>query len=278
MNITAADVNKLRQVTGAGMMDCKKALVESNGDFDTAIDLLRKQGLKVAAKRADNSTSEGVILTHIAPDGKKGVLVALACETEPVSNVADFKQLASDIMAVAIANNISSKDELLSSTLTNGAVVSQAIIDLIGKIGEKIEIAAFENLTADHVVSYIHSNGKLGVLVGLVGVAGAEVSEMGKDIAMQIAAMKPIAVNRNEVDTTVLEKELEIAREQARAEGKPEQMLDKIAQGRLEKFFKEQTLLAQQFVKDNSITIAQLLEQTQKGMTVNAFKRIQLGA
>lgn len=278
MNITAADVNKLRQVTSAGMMDCKKALVESNGDFDAAIDLLRKQGLKVAAKRADNSTSEGVILTHIAPDGKKGVLVALACETEPVSNVADFKQLASDIMAVAIANNISSKDELLSSTLTNGAVVSQAIIDLIGKIGEKIEIAAFENLTADHVVSYIHSNGKLGVLVGLVGVAGAEVSEMGKDIAMQIAAMKPIAVNRNEVDTTVLEKELEIAREQARAEGKPEQMLDKIAQGRLEKFFKEQTLLAQQFVKDNSITIAQLLEQTQKGMTVNAFKRIQLGA
>lgn len=274
--ITAADVNKLRQMTGAGMMDCKKALSEADGDFEKAIEILRKAGQKVAAKRADNTTSEGLVLIQVSENGGNGKLVALACETEPVSKVEDFKNLAEAILAVAVAQNPATTEELLALTLADGRSVQETITELVGKIGEKIVIAAYENVTAEQVVSYIHSNGKLGVLVAFNNVQGADVTEVGKDIAMQIAAMKPVAVTKDQVDASIVEKELEIGREQARAEGKPEAILDRIAQGRLEKFYKESTLLAQEFVKDGSLTIAQLLEKTQKGLTVTEFKRISL--
>ncbi|MCF2506500.1 translation elongation factor Ts [Dyadobacter sp. CY107] len=278
MAITAQDVNKLRQMTGAGMMDCKKALQEADGDFDKAVDILRKQGQKVAAKRADNAVSEGTVVVAISADGTNGKLIAFACETEPVSNVEDFKNLAQSILDKAVADNIADKDALLSSTLSDGRPVSEHIVDLVGKLGEKLEITAYENVTADKVVPYIHSNGKLGVLVAFEGVNGTDVSELGKDVAMQIAAMKPIALDKDEVDSATVEREIEVGKEQARAEGKPEAMLEKIAQGKLQKFYKDNTLLNQEFVKDSSLTIRQLLEKTAKGLTVKSFKRVAIGA
>jgi elongation factor Ts len=276
MAISAADVNKLRQMTGSGMMDCKKALTEAGGDFEAAIDILRKAGQKVAAKRADNETNEGTVLIAISADGTNGKLVALACETEPVSKVADFTNLATALLASAVANNPADKDALLASTLADGRVAQEAMIELTGKIGEKITIAGYENVTSDKVVSYIHSNNKIGVLVAFSNVQGTDVQEVGKDIAMQITAMKPVALDKDGVDSATIEREIEVGRDQARQEGKPEAMLDKIAAGRLEKFYKESTLLSQQFVKDGSINIKQLLEQTQKGLTISSFKRVAL--
>jgi elongation factor Ts len=277
MNITAADVNKLRQMTGSGMMDCKKALVEANGDFEAAVDILRKAGQKVAAKRADNETSEGQVLTNISADGTNGKLVAFACETEPVSKVADFQNLANSLIESAVANNPATTEELLASTNASGQTLGESIIEFTGKIGEKLVVTAYENVTAEKVISYVHSNGKLGVLVAFNNVQGTDITETGKDIAMQIAAMKPVALDRDGVDATTIEREIEIGKDQARQEGKPEAMLEKIAQGKLEKFYKENTLLNQQFVKDSSLTIKQLLEQTQKGLTISTFKRIALG-
>ena len=276
MAISAADVNKLRQMTGSGMMDCKKALTEAGGDFEAAIDILRKAGQKVAAKRADNDTNEGTVLIAISADGTNGKLVALACETDPVSKVADFSNLANALLASSVANNVADKDALLASTLADGRVAQEAIIELTGKIGEKINVAGYENVTAEKVVSYIHSNNKIGVLVAFTNVQGVDVQEVGRDIAMQITAMKPVALDKGDVDSVTIEREIEIGRDQARQEGKPEAMLDKIATGRLEKFYKESTLLNQQFVKDGSINIKQLLEQTQKGLTISSFKRIAL--
>ena len=276
MAISAADVNKLRQMTGAGMMDCKKALTEAGGDFEAAIDILRKAGQKVAAKRADNATNEGVVLVAISADGTNGKLVALACETEPVSKVEDFRNLAQAVLAAAVATDAADKDALLASTLADGRNAQEAMVELTGKIGEKINVAGYENITADKVVSYVHSNNKIGVLVAFTNVTGTDVAEVGKDIAMQITAMKPVALDKDGVDAATIEREIEIGKDQARQEGKPEAMLEKIATGKLEKFYKENTLLNQQFVKDNSINIKQLLEQTQKGLTISTFKRIAL--
>jgi elongation factor Ts len=276
MSITASDVNKLRQMTGAGMMDCKKALTEAEGDFEAAIDILRKAGQKVAAKRADNATNEGVVLVAMSADHSNGKIIALACETEPVSKVADFNNLASTIIEKAAAAHAPSAHDLLAEPLQDGRSIEGHIIELTGKIGEKITLAAYENVTAEKVVSYIHSNNKIGVLVAFENVQGADVSEVGKDIAMQITAMKPVALDKDGVDAETIEREIEIGKDQARQEGKPEAMLEKIAVGKLEKFYKEQTLLNQQFVKDSSITIRQLLEQTQKGLTISSFKRISL--
>jgi elongation factor Ts len=276
MAITAADVNKLRQMTGAGMMDCKKALTEADGDFEAAIDILRKAGQKVAAKRADNATTEGIVLIAINADGSNGKLVALACETEPVSKVEDFTSLGAALLASAVASNAATKEDLLATTLADGRIAGEAMIELTGKIGEKINIAGYENVTAEKVVSYIHSNNKIGVLVAFTNTSGSDVQEVGRDIAMQITAMKPVALDKSDVDAVTIEREIEIGRDQARQEGKPEAMLDKIAAGRLEKFYKESTLLNQQFVKDGSINIKQLLEQTQKGLTITEFKRIAL--
>jgi len=276
MSITAADVNKLRQMTGAGMMDCKKALTEANGDFDAAIDFLRKAGQKVAAKRAENETNEGVVLVALNADHSNGKLIALACETEPVSKVADFNTLAQNILQAAVSSHAPSLHDLLAQPLADGRSVEGHIIELTGKIGEKISLAAYENVTAEKVVSYIHSNNKIGVLVAFDNVQGADINEVGKDIAMQITAMKPVALDKDGVDAETIQREIEIGKDQARQEGKPEAMLEKIAVGKLEKFYKEQTLLNQQFVKDSSINIRQLLEQTQKGLTIATFKRIAL--
>ncbi len=278
MAITAQDVNKLRQMTGAGMMDCKKALTEADGDFDKAVDILRKQGQKVAAKRADNETSEGAVLVQISSDGKSGKIIALACETEPVSNVEDFKNLAQSILDKAVDMDATDKETLLAANMPDGRPVSEHIVDLTGKLGEKLDLMSYVTMNAEKVVSYIHSNGKLGVLVGFSGADGTDVAELGKDVAMQIAAMKPVALDKDGVDSATIEREIEVGRDQARAEGKPEAMLDKIAQGRLNKFYRDNTLLNQDFVKDGSMTIRQLLEKTAKGLTVQDFKRVSIGA
>ena len=278
VQISAADVNKLRQQTGAGMMDCKKALVEANGDFEAAVDLLRKKGQKVSAARSGNATSEGVVLINVSADGKNGKLVALACETEPVSKVEDFRNLAQAVLAAAVANNPASAEELSAIALEDGRTVAETITELTGKIGEKIIIQEYVNVTGEQIVSYIHSNGKMGVLVVFEGANGADITEAGKDVAMQIAAMNPVAVDKDGVDPATIEREIEIAKEQIRAEGKPEEMVEKIATGKLNKFYKESTLLNQEFVKDSSVDIRKFLDNTVKGLTVTSFKRVQLGA
>lgn len=276
MNITAADVNKLRQMTGAGMMDCKKALTEAEGDFDKAVEILRKAGQKVAAKRADNETKEGIVLTNVNDNGKSATILALACETEPVSKVEAFRTLAEAILQAGVTNNAKDKETLLGLTLADGRSVEENITELIGKIGEKLVITDYSQVEADQVVAYNHSTGKLGVLVAFGNTQGNDVTEVGKDIAMQIAAMKPVGLDKDDVDPAIVQKEIEIGMEVARQEGKPEAMLEKIAMGKLGKFYKESTLLNQEFVKDNSINIAQLLENTQKGLKVTAFKRVQI--
>jgi elongation factor Ts len=278
MAITAADVNKLRQMTGAGMMDCKKALTEANGDFEAAVDILRKAGQKVASKRADNTVSEGIVLIQVSSDGKNGKLLALACETEPVSKVESFRTIANDILGAAVRDNSASREDLMQARLADGRSVEENLVELMGKIGEKLEIVGYENVSAEVVVSYIHSNGKLGVLVAMDGVSGADVLELGKDVAMQIAAMKPVAVDKDDVDPRQVEREIEIGKEQARAEGKPEEMLEKIALGKLNKFYKDSTLLNQEFVKDPSKTIRQLLAEKSKTLSVKTFRRISIGA
>jgi len=275
--ITAADVNKLRTMTGAGMMDCKKALTEADGDFEAARDILRKQGQKIADKRADNATSEGLVLVSVSEDGTTGKLVALACETESVAKVADFRTLVQQILDTAVKTNVGTKEDLLAATEADGRTVQEHITELTGKIGEKLDLT-YATLTAEKVASYIHSDNKKGVLVGLKNVGGADTNEVGRDVAMQIVAMKPVAVDKDGVDSATVEREIEIGKEQARAEGKPEAMLEKIAQGKLNKFYKDNTLLNQEFVKDNSVTIAQLLDKTSKGMTVESFKRVAIGA
>ncbi|MBT9391918.1 elongation factor Ts [Hymenobacter sp. NST-14] len=274
--ITAADVNKLRTMTGAGMMDCKKALVEADGDFEAARDLLRKQGQKIADKRSDNETSEGVVLAAVREDGTNGKLVSLACETEPVSKVPDFKELAQRVLDTAVKTNAATKEELLAAPQEDGRSLQEHITDLMGKIGEKLVVTAYENITAEKVASYIHSDNKKGVLVAMKNVGGADVATVGRDVAMQIVAMKPVALDKDGVDAATIEREIEIGKEQARADGKPEAMLEKIAQGKLNKFYKENTLLNQEFVKDNSLTIAQLLDKTSKGLTVSDFKRVAI--
>ena len=275
--ITAADVNKLRTMTGAGMMDCKKALVEADGDFEAARDILRKHGQKIADKRAENETSEGLVLVSVSEDGTQGKLVALACETESVAKVANFRELAQQILDTAVRIDAGTKEDILAAKASDGLTVQEHVTDLMGKIGEKLEVT-YATLTAEKVASYVHSDNKKAVLVGLKNVGSADVAAVGRDVAMQIVAMKPIAVDKDGVDATIAEREIEVGKEQARAEGKPEAMLEKIALGKLNKFYKDNTLLNQEFVKDNSMTIAQLLDSKSKGMTVSDFKRVAIGA
>jgi elongation factor Ts len=275
--ITAADVNKLRTMTGAGMMDCKKALTEAEGDFEAARDILRKAGQKIADKRAENETSEGFVAVNVSEDGSNGKLVALACETESVAKVANFRELVQRILDAAVRTNATNKEELLATKESDGLSIQEHITDLMGKIGEKLDLT-YATLTAEKVASYIHSDSKKGVLVGLKNVGSADAAAVGRDVAMQIVAMKPVAVDKDGVDSATVEREIEIGKEQARAEGKPEAMLEKIAQGKLNKFYKENTLLNQEFVKDNSMTIAALLDSKSKGMTVSDFKRVAIGA
>lgn len=276
MAITAQDVNKLRQMTGAGMMDCKKALAEANGDFEAAIDILRKKGQKVSASRSDRETSEGAVFVRVNEAGTKAILVALGCETDFVAKNEEFSTLGHTVLGAAVEAQPDSAGELLTVHV-NGRPVAEHLTDLMGKIGEKVEVVAYETLEGEKVVSYIHSDRKKGVLVALKNVSGAEVTDVGRDVAMQIVAMRPVAVDKDQVDPTTVEREIEIGKEQARAEGKPEAMLEKIAQGKLNKFYKDNTLLNQEFVKDNSMTVAQLLDKVQKGLTISAFKRVQIG-
>ena len=275
MTISAQEVNKLRQMTGSGMMDCKKALVEADGDFDKAIEFLRKKGQKVSASRADRKTSEGIIFTRISEDGSKGVMVALSCETDFVAKNEAFIALGEEILACAFDQEPKDMNALKVQNLGE-LTVREKIIENTGKIGEKLEISSFEVLNSERVVSYIHSNKKLGVLVGLGNTNGVPIEEVGRDVAMQIAAMNPVAVNKESVDHLIIKKEIEIGKDQARQEGKPEAIIEKIANGKLQKFFSENTLMGQKFVKDNSMTITQYLDSVSKGMIVTEFKRITI--
>lgn len=277
MAITAQDVNKLRQSTGAGMMDCKKALVESEGDFEKAVDLLRKKGQKVSAKRADNETTEGSVFVESNENGSTGYLLALSCETDFVAKNDDFQGFGSKLIKAAADNDAADVAAVKALALADGKTVEESLIDYIGKIGEKIEISSFIKVTADKVVPYIHSNLKLGVLVGLTGSGSDAAVQIGKDVAMQIAAMNPVALDKNGVDQSTIDRELAVGREQALAEGKPEQIIDKIAQGKLNKYFKDNTLLSQPFVKDGSKTVEQILKEVDSNLTVADFKRVAIG-
>jgi elongation factor Ts len=276
VQISASDVNKLRQATGAGMMDCKKALTEANGDFEAAVDYLRKKGAKVAAGRQDRESNEGVVIAQTTADGKKGVIIELNCETDFVAKNADFIAFGESIANTAIEQAPASLEALIDSSI-NGTKIADLLLDQTGKIGEKITVSKYEVVEAEQVVAYIHGNYRLGVLVGFNQNSDV-VAEAGKDVAMQIAAMNPIAVDKDGVDSKTIERELEIAKEQIRAEGKPEEMVEKIAQGKLNKFYKDSTLLNQEFVKDSSKNIAQFLNGVSKDLTVTVFKRVQLGA
>ena len=274
--ITAQDVNKLRSMTGAGMMDCKKALTEADGDFEKAIEILRKKGQKVSASRSDKEAKEGSVFIKVSDDRKEAVLIALNCETDFVASNEEFQNLGKLIAETAFAKKSASKEALLQEKIGD-LTLTEKINELVGKIGEKLEVSEFVRMKGEAVVAYIHAGSKLGVLVSLKGVNGKDVTEAGKDVGMQIAAMNPVAVDEKSVDKTVIEKELEIAKAQIIAEGKPANMVEKIAQGKLQKFYKDNTLVHQIFVKDNSKTIAQYLDSVSKGLTVAEFKRVAIG-
>lgn len=274
--ISAQDVNKLRTMTGAGMMDCKKALTEADGDFEKAIEILRKKGQKVSASRSDKEAKEGSVFIKVSDDKKEAVLVALNCETDFVAKNEEFQALGRLIADTAFATKAASKEALLNEK-AGALTLNEKITELVGKIGEKLEVTEYIRMNGEAIVPYIHAGSKLGVLVSLKGVNGKDVTEAGKDVGMQIAAMNPVAVDEKSVDKTVIEKELEIAKAQIIAEGKPENMVEKIAQGKLQKFYKENTLVHQTFVKDNSKTVAQYLDSFSKGLTVAEFKRVTIG-
>ncbi len=271
--ITAAEVNKLRKTTGAGMMDCKKALVEADGDFDKAIEILRKKGQKVAANRADRESSEGAAIAKVNADHTHGVVISLNCETDFVAKNDSFVALANELAELAMGYD--SKDAFLSADF-NGMSVQDKLIEQTGVIGEKIEIGGFETLSAPFVGSYIHAGNKIAVLTGLsAAVDGAE--DVAKDVAMQAAAMNPVALNEEGVDQSVIDKEVEIAKDQLRQEGKPEAMLDNIAKGKIKRFFKDNTLVNQDFIKDSKQSVAQYVKSAGDGLEVTGFKRVALG-
>jgi len=272
-NITAADVNKLRKTTGAGMMDCKKALVEAEGDFDKAIEILRKKGQKVAAKRADRESAEGAVIAKVNETKTNGVIVSLNCETDFVAKNESFVNLATELAELALGH--ATKEELLNASF-NGMTVADKLTEQTGVIGEKIEIGDFRALNAPFVGSYIHAGNKIATLVGLsASVEGAET--IAKDVAMQAAAMNPVALNEDGVDQSIIDKEIEIAKDQLRAEGKPEAMLENIAKGKLKRFFKDNTLLNQAFIKDNKQSVSQYVSAENSDLTVTNFERAALG-
>jgi elongation factor Ts len=275
MAISAGDVKRLREVTGVGMMDCKRALEEANGDFDAAIEILRKRGQKVAAKRAEREAKEGLIVTAISEDGKTGAIAEVNCETDFVARNEDFVAFAQQVAQVALRQQAANLDALLATPFQDGRTVGETVTDLTGKIGEKIDVRRFTvRSNADgRVVSYVHPGSRLGVLVELTGSQDAE--SIGRDVAMQVAALNPVATRREEVAEDVKQKEMEIAREAARNEGKPEQMLDRIAQGKLERYYKDFVLIEQPFVKDPSVTVQDLLKKN--GVQVKTFVRFALG-
>ena len=271
-NISASDVGKLRKQTGSGMMDCKKALVEANGDFDLAVDILRKKGQKVAAKRADRQAMEGVVIAKTNDDNSKAILISLNCETDFVAKNEDFIAIAQDILDTAVSADLSSAESIHELKLSNGMTVAEKVLEQTGVIGEKIEISA--HLIQDvQVSSYIHAGNRLATLVGFNATTDLQVA---RDVAMQVAAMNPLAVDKDGIDQETIDRELEIAKDLARQEGKPEEMLEKIAFGRLNKFYKENTLLNQAFIKDGKKTVAQYLKDQDDSLSVTCFKRVGL--
>lgn len=275
MAITAAEVNKLRQQTGAGMMDCKNALVEANGDFETAIDLLRKKGQKIAAKRGDNEAKEGLIFAQASEDGTAGVILTLNCETDFVAKNEGFRNFVQSLVDIALANMPASLEDLKALPYDAKLSVDEKLIEQIGVLGEKLDLSKYETLKAGKVVAYNHPGNQLATLVALN--SGSDASEdAGKQVAMQIAAMNPIALDKNGVDARTIEREIEVGKDLAIQEGKPADMAEKIAMGRLNKFFQENTLLSQQFVRDNKVTVEQFLSSTEKDLTVVDFKRFSL--
>ena len=276
MSISAADVNQLRQTTGAGMMDCKKALMEANGNFEEAIVILRKKGQKVSASRSDRDAKEGAIIAKVSPDGKIGVILEVNCETDFVAKNEEFIGFVNAIADTAMANNITDIAQLDAMNV-GGIVLADKLNDYIAKIGERISVGKYMVVNGNFIVPYIHQGNRLAVLVDF-NQDGTAVSEAGKDVAMQIAAMSPVAVDKEDVDPSVIDREIEIGKEQARQEGKPEAILEKIALGKLNKFYQDNTLLNQAFVKDGSVTISQMLNNVSKGLTVKQFKRIALGS
>lgn len=273
ITITAADVNKLRTVTGAGMMDCKKALTEAEGNFEQAIDILRKKGQKVAANRSDREAKEGYVIAQTTADNKSAAIISLNCETDFVAKNAEFGKLASDILAVALSAKSSTADAVQTGKMADGRTVADHIIEAVGKIGEKIEIGTYTMVEGAQCFAYNHPGNRIATIVAFNKTAPEQV---GKDVTMQIAAMSPIAIDKDDVSKETLEKEIEIAKDQVRAEGKPEDMVEKIALGKLNKFYKENTLNNQEFIKDGKKTVLQYLQDTDKELKVSAFRRVAL--
>ncbi len=277
MNITAADVNKLRQMTGAGMMDCKTALIESEGDFDKAIDYLRKKGQKVAGKRADRDANEGYVTAKTTEDLSYAGLVMVNCETDFVGKTDEFQSFARNVLEAGVAARVHSVDELMALTIGN-TTIAQKLDEMLGKTGEKIQIAHWEVVEAPVTFAYNHHGNRLATILGMNGKDGRNVNEVGYELAKQVAAMNPVAIDKDDVPQNVIDREIEIGKEQARQEGKPEEMLEKIAVGKLNKFFKDSTLLNQEYIKDTRKTCAQYIAENDKDLKVTAFKRLQLGA
>lgn len=275
--ISAADVNKLRTMTGAGMMDCKKALVEANGDFEAAIDFLRKKGQKISLNRADRAAKEGAVIALTSADKKTGIVIELNCETDFVAKNEDFVKFAHEIANLALTEKPATLDALKALNI-NGLALEQRLLDEMGKTGEKMDVSKYEIVNGENIVPYIHAGNRMGVLVELNNAPSDKNIAAGKDVAMQIAAMNPIALNEKEIPQETIDREIAVGKEQAIAEGKPAEMAEKIAQGRLNKFYKEYTLLNQEFVKDGSKTVAQMLSSEEANLTVKSFKRIALGA
>ncbi len=276
MNITAAQVNELRKLTGAGMMDCKKALVESKGDIKAAIDYLRKKGQKVAANRADRQATEGVIVSKTNDTHSYAALIMVNCETDFVAKNEDFIAYVHSILDLAVAQKVSSLDQLKTLEL-NGRKIEDTIIDQTGVIGEKIDLGAFFFIEAPATAAYIHPGNRLATIVGLNKPQSEHINQLGRELAMQIAAMDPIAIDQDDVPQEVIQREIEVGMDKARNEGKPEHLLEKIAKGTLNKFFRENTLLNQDFVRDTKKTVRQYLTEADKDLTVTAFKRVMLG-
>ncbi len=273
MSISASDVKKLRDITGAGMMDCKKALTEAGGDFDKATDIIRKKGQAVASKRADREATEGAVLAGVTGDATRGAIVVLNSETDFVAKNEGFVALANSILELALEKNPANLEELKELEL-DGTRVADLIVQQIGIIGEKLDISYYEKLEAGQVIPYVHPGNKLATIVGLNKKADIQV---GKDVAMQVAAMSPVSVDKDSIPKAVIDKEIEIGKEQARLEGKPEELLERIAMGKLNKFYKESALLDQDFTKDNKKTVRQYLQDTDKELTVTGFLRYGLG-
>jgi len=275
VKISAADIQKLREITGAGMMDCKKALQESNGDYEAAQDYLRKKGIAKAAKREDREAKEGVVVALTSPDQTQGIIIALNCETDFVARNENFINMANKIAGIALATFPESLEALLELPYEGAITIREKVGEQTGIIGEKIDLSRFEPITGAQILIYNHSNNKRSVLVAL-NKKSEDFEQAGRDVAMQIAAMNPVSVSKDDVDQSIIEKEIEIGKELARNEGKAEEMLEKIALGRLNKFFQDSTLLSQKFVKNNDQTVLQYLQSLDKALTVTAFKHVAL--